>query len=108
MAFESNPYVSPLHVMPGVSHGYHLYAVRWNAGCRDDAYNLLRSHGIGVNVHYIPVHLHPFFKKFGFKKGNFPVSERHSRTALSIPMFYKIKKNELSRVIKILKKMFKN
>lgn len=91
---------------------FHLFVVKFKESkmkkSYDQIYKQLIKKKIGVNLHYLPVHLHPFFKKFGFKKGNFPVSERHSRTALSIPMFYKIKKNELSRVIKILKKMFKN
>lgn len=100
MAFESNPYVSPLHVMPGVSHGYHLYAVRWNAGCRDDAYNLLRSHGIGVNVHYIPVHLHPFYQEqLGTHQGMCPNAELAYKQLLSLPIFPGMKESDISETI---------
>ena len=42
---------------------------------------------IGVNVHYIPVHLHPYYKNLGFRKGDFPVAEDYYETAISIPLY---------------------
>ena len=87
-AFESDASVTPLHVQRDVLHGYHLYTVRWNAGDRDDAYKQLRSRGIGVNVHYIPVHLHPFYQKnHATYKGMCPHAERAYEQILSLPIF---------------------
>jgi len=68
---------------------YHLYVLRLR--CDDSAqrrriYEHLRSKGIGVNVHYIPVHLQPFYRKLGFLPGDFPEAERYYRNAISIPL----------------------
>ena len=48
----------------------------------------LRENGIGVNLHYIPVHLQPYYQKMGFKKGDFPHAETYYSDAISIPMFH--------------------
>jgi len=47
----------------------------------------LRQAGIGVNVHYIPIHTQPYYEQLGFKRGDFPASERYYDRALSIPLF---------------------
>jgi dTDP-4-amino-4,6-dideoxygalactose transaminase len=47
----------------------------------------LRERGIGVNVHYIPIHLQPYYRKLGFSPGQFPASERYYGRALSLPLF---------------------
>ena len=70
---------------------------------RLEIYNSLRNKGIGVNVHYIPVHLHPFYKNLGFNKGDFPNSENYYDGAITIPMFTKLKKKEINYVIQALK-----
>jgi dTDP-4-amino-4,6-dideoxygalactose transaminase len=62
----------------------------------------MRENGIGVNVHYIPVHTQPFYQNLGFKKGDFPVSEAYYEKAMSLPLFPDIKDNEQEKVIKTL------
>ena len=100
LAFESDSSVSPLRVLPDVSHGYHLYTVRWNAGHRGEAYKQLHSRGIGVNVHYIPVHLHPFYQKhLGTHHGMCPNAERAYEQILSLPMFPSMNDGEISETI---------
>jgi dTDP-4-amino-4,6-dideoxygalactose transaminase len=47
----------------------------------------LRASGIGVNLHYIPVHLHPYYRKFGFQPGDFPEAERYCSEAISLAMY---------------------
>ena len=74
---------------------------------RLEIYNSLRNKGIGVNVHYIPVHLHPFYKNLGFNKGDFPNSENYYDGAITIPMFTKLKKKEIKYVIQALKESIK-
>ncbi len=87
---------------------FHLFVVKFKKNINyDDVYKRLLRKKIGVNLHYLPVHLHPLFKKKGFKKGDFPTSEKHAQTALSIPIFYNMKNNEINRVIKVLKQVFK-
>ena len=56
-------------------------------------------------MHYLPVHLHPIFKKLGFKKGQYPVAERHAKTALSLPMFYGMTNSQIEYVVRTLKKV---
>jgi dTDP-4-amino-4,6-dideoxygalactose transaminase len=50
-------------------------------------FKALRARGIGVNVHYIPVHLQPYYRALGFKPGQFPVAEKHAISAMSLPLF---------------------
>ena len=75
----------------GARSAYHLYAVHWPAGLgghdRASAFAALREDGIGVNVHYIPVHMLPFYRSLGFGPGEFPNAEAHYAMAISLPMF---------------------
>jgi UDP-4-amino-4,6-dideoxy-N-acetyl-beta-L-altrosamine transaminase len=78
-------------VQPGTRSAFHLYVVRvrpkWAGAMRASVYGELRSRGIGVNVHYMPVHLHPFYKQLGFVDGQFPESESYGQTAITLPLF---------------------
>jgi len=69
---------------------------------RLEIYNSLREKGIGVNVHYIPVHLQPFYRNLGFKRGDYPNSESYYDGALTIPMYTKLKKKDIEFVIQAL------
>ena len=60
-------------------------------------FNELRESKIGVQLHYIPVHLQPFYRKYGFNEGDFPNSEKYAKTALSLPIYPNL--NFLSRNI---------
>ncbi len=87
-AFREMSAVSPLSVRPDVLHAYHLYVVRLQGVDRDVAFQALRAAGIGVNVHYIPVHLHPFYRRrFGTGPGLCPVAESVYEQILSLPMY---------------------
>jgi len=69
----------------------HLYPIRVDLDnvykSREQIFNKLRDSGIGVNVHYIPIHTQPYYQQFGFKKGVFPNSESYYETALSLPLY---------------------
>ena len=90
---------------------WHIFVIRLKLSelklSRLEIYNSLRNKGIGVNVHYIPVHLHPFYKNLGFNKGDFPNSENYYDGAITIPMFTKLKKKEMKLVIQALKESIK-
>jgi perosamine synthetase len=78
--------VTPLAVREGVSHAYHLYVVQVDG--RDDVFARLRSDGIGANVHYVPVHLHPFYReRLGTAPGLCPAAEAAYERILSLPLF---------------------
>jgi UDP-4-amino-4,6-dideoxy-N-acetyl-beta-L-altrosamine transaminase len=78
-------------VQPGTRSAFHLYVVRVrpeSAGTnRARVFDDLRKRGIGVNVHYMPVHLHPFYKKLGFVDGQYPEAEAYGRTAITLPLY---------------------
>jgi perosamine synthetase len=84
--------VEPLSTAPDIDHAYHLFVIRFSdrqlAAQRAEIFTAFRAEGIGVNVHYIPVHLHPFYKsRFGFDPGLCPRAEEEYRRILSLPMF---------------------
>jgi dTDP-4-amino-4,6-dideoxygalactose transaminase len=54
---------------------------------RDQIFNEMRENGVGVNVHYIPIHFHPFYERKGFKKGDFKESESYYKSVITIPLF---------------------
>jgi len=66
----------------------------------------LRKEGIMVQVHYIPLHFQPFYKKkFGFKRGDFPKTENYYERAITLPLFPKMTNKEVERVIETVKKI---
>ena len=83
-------------------HVYHVYAVR--AKDRDSLCEKLKSEGVAVIIHYpIPLHLQKAYADLGYKKGDFPVSEKVSQEIMSLPMFPHIKEKEIEFIAKILK-----
>lgn len=87
---------------------FHLFVVKFKKKMNyDKIYKKLINKKIGVNLHYLPVHLHPLFKKMGFRKGNFPISEKHAQRAFSIPIFYNMKNIDIMRVVRVLREIFK-
>jgi len=103
-AFASLDGIQPLHVRPDVEHAYHLYVIRIDHNRlgidRRVAFQQLRDLGLGVNVHYIPVHLHPFYQEaFGTRPGDCPVAEAAYEEILSLPIFPTMTSNDILRVI---------
>jgi UDP-4-amino-4,6-dideoxy-N-acetyl-beta-L-altrosamine transaminase len=76
---------------PDGKSAYHLYPIQLDlesiGRTRREVFDDLRAAGIGVNVHYIPVHLQPYYRRRGFKAGDYPVAERYYERALSVPLF---------------------
>lgn len=87
--------------------GLHLYVVRLpnesGACSRRQAFASLRASGIGVNVHYIPVHTQPYYRAFGFSDGDFPEAERYYAEAISLPIFPSLGDAEQDRVVAVLR-----
>lgn len=91
-AFADLPAVRALRVRPDVSHAYHLYVVMFDlerlTADRATIFAALRAEGVGANVHYIPVHLHPFYRaRFGTRPGMLPVAEAAYERIITLPMF---------------------
>lgn len=91
-----------------VRSSWHLYYIRLKREKeRKSVFQKLRSSGIGVQVHYIPVHLQPYYRKnFGYKEGDYKKAERYYRQTISIPLYPAIKDKEIFYVIKTLRKIF--
>ncbi|MFT6072950.1 MAG: UDP-4-amino-4,6-dideoxy-N-acetyl-beta-L-altrosamine transaminase [Alphaproteobacteria bacterium] len=87
----------------------HLYPICLkDISQRKAVFTHLRSHDIGVNVHYIPIHTHPFYQKLGFKWGDFPIAEAYYHSAISIPMYPDLTDENLSTVKETLTSAFKS
>lgn len=85
-------------------HGWHLYVVRVPPHRRAAIFTAMRKDGIGVNVHYLPVHLHPFYRqRFGTGPGLCPVAEAAYAELLSLPMFPTMTENDIARVVESLR-----
>jgi dTDP-4-amino-4,6-dideoxygalactose transaminase len=67
----------------------------------------MENSNIYLQVHYIPVHTQPFLKKYGFKKGQFPVSENFYEQEVSLPIYYTLDKKKIEYIVYNLKKILK-
>lgn len=88
-ALEAMPYKQPI-LRSDCYSAYHLYVIQTLPECnktRKQIFDYLRTQSIGVNVHYIPVHLQPYYQQFGFKTGDFPVAETYYQNAITLPLY---------------------
>lgn len=99
-AFETSPVARPLPIRSGISHARHLYVVRTNPDLERAALlSTLRAQGIGANVHYIPVHLHPYYRQqYGTKPGMCPIAEEAYQRIVSLPIFPRMTDTNILRV----------
>ena len=109
-AFAEMLAVEPLGVREEVSHAYHLYVIRLNLtqlqATRAEVFAALRAEGIGVNVHYIPVHLHPFYRRqFGTGPGLCPVAEAAYEQIISLPIFPRMADADVGDVVRGVRKV---
>jgi perosamine synthetase len=91
-------------VRPRVNSAWHLYPIRVNAAQlntnRANVFRALRAENIGVNVHYIPVHLHPYYRdRFGYRGGECPVAETAYEQLISLPLFHGMTGQDVEDVI---------
>jgi perosamine synthetase len=108
--FEGTPGVVPPVVKPGVNPSWHLYPIRLELEMlkvdRGEVFRALRAENIGVQVHYIPVHLHPFYRKqFGYKGGEYPIAEDAYERLISLPIFHGMTDQDVEDVKKALSKV---
>jgi perosamine synthetase len=110
LAFAPLPGVHTLRVGKDIQHGYHLYVVeldldRFNVD-RQRIFAALRAEGIGVNVHYLPVHLHPFYREaLGTRPGMCPSAETAYEKILSLPLFPAMRDKDVDDVIEAMWKV---
>lgn len=95
-AFAGTP-VTTIVPPASVGHAYHLYVVQVDD--RKGLYDFLRTQNIMAQVHYIPVHLMPYYRQFGWKPGDFPNAEHYYARCLSLPLFPTLTDDEQNEVI---------
>ena len=94
---------------PDSYSGLHLYVIRLQLNkigkTHRQVFELLREKGIGVNLHYIPVHTQPYYQAMGFKAGDFPQAESYYSEAISLPMFQTLSDQDQDHVIAVLREV---
>lgn len=88
--------------LAGAYSAFHLYVIRVEATDRRAVFDALRADGIGVNVHYHPVHLQPYYRDLGFAEGDCPVAEEYYARAISIPLYPGLTEAEQTTVVTAL------
>lgn len=97
----------PAEQLEGCCSAYHLYVIRLDqeraSRSRRDVFSGLRQEGIGVNVHYMPVHTQPFYRRLGFKPEDFPNALHYYEGAISLPLYYGLTDEQQQYIIEKLK-----
>jgi perosamine synthetase len=109
-AFAEIPGVILPTTRPAANPAWHLYPIQLDSqklrADREQIFGALRAENIGVNVHYIPVHLHPYYReRFGYKGGEFPIAERAYSRLISLPMFHGMSDRDAGDVIEAVRKV---
>ncbi len=86
--------------------GLHLYVIRLQldetSATHKEIFDELRANQISVNLHYIPVHIQPYYKTMGFRYGDFPASEQYYKEAISLPMYPGLAQSDQDKVVQVL------
>lgn len=86
-AFADCPDIITPYQMPEADSGWHLYIIQVKNGDRRKIFEKLRAEGIGVNVHYIPVYLHPYYQEHGYQDVHCPMAEKIYSRMISLPLY---------------------
>ncbi|WP_409523821.1 UDP-4-amino-4,6-dideoxy-N-acetyl-beta-L-altrosamine transaminase [Nitrincola sp. MINF-07-Sa-05] len=99
--------LTPLQQHPDTDSAWHLYIVRLSTDkiqvSHRQVFEAMREQNIGVNLHYIPVHLQPYYQSLGFKPGDFPEAEKYYSQAISLPLYPKLTDAMHKQVVEALK-----
>lgn len=99
--------LQPLKQLEDNWSAYHLYVVLTDDDVlpKSKLFDHLRSNNIGVNLHYIPVHLQPYYQQLGFKAGDFPAAEAYYRDAITLPLFPQLSEQQQDFVVSCIKSL---
>jgi perosamine synthetase len=109
-AFSKIPEIITPVEKEDIRAAYHLYVIQLRTerlkADREAVFNALRAENIGVNVHYVPLHLQPFYRRhFGYRKGDFPKAERYYERAITLPLFPRMSDEDINDVIRAVEKV---
>jgi UDP-4-amino-4,6-dideoxy-N-acetyl-beta-L-altrosamine transaminase len=106
-AFESNDNIETMKQSEGCKNAYHLYVIKAkDKKTRLDLFNYLKENDIFCQVHYIPVHWHPYYQKLGYKKEDCPKAGNFYEKVISLPIYPGLKDEEQEKVIKVIKDFY--
>jgi len=92
---------------PDSHSAYHLYVIRLKLGEIKHSHlqviEAMREVGVGVNLHYIPVHTQPYYERMGFRRGDYPKAEQYYSDAISLPIYPNLQEKEQYQVVSVLK-----
>jgi len=108
VGFADLPLRTPVVVHPDELHAWHLYVLQLDLPAlrigRDRVIELLAERGIGTSVHFIPLHLHPYWRdRYGFRPGDFPQALQAYERAVSLPIHTRLSADDVSRVIETVR-----
>lgn len=108
---EDDRFIIP-KVEENTKHAYHLYPLQIKfdelRSSKKEFFKKMREHNIGLQVHYIPIHLQPFYRNnYGFKKGDYPISEEFYKNEVSIPIYPLLENEDLEYIVKTIKELAK-
>lgn len=110
-AFKDVQEMTTLFQHENVQSAWHIYIIRLNferlTGSRKEIYDALKAENIGVNVHYIPVYLHPYYQELGYAPGLCPKSEQLYEEMVTLPLFPSMKRKDIQDVIHAVKKVLR-
>ena len=96
------------HIDSNVKSSYHLYPIRLINYDRNKFIKKMAQNGIGTSVHFIPLHLMPFYRKrYGYKRGDFPVTEKVFENIVSLPIYPQLTEKQLEFIVKSIKEIIR-
>lgn len=109
-ALRTIPEITLPRIKKNVRHAWHLYPILINADLlsisRNGFIDVLKSENIGTSVHFIPLHLHPYYQRtYGYKRGDFPVAESAFDRTVSLPIYPRMSENDVDDVIASVRKV---
>lgn len=109
-AFRNLPEISPLSTQDNVQHAWHLYVIQLNLERlrigRQEFIERLQQKHIGCSVHFIPLHLHPYYRStWGYSSANFPVATHAFERMVSLPLYSRMSEGEVSRTIDAVREL---
>lgn len=97
-------------ILEGCLSSYHLFVIQLELTktklSHKEIFDFLRNNGVGVNLHYIPIHTQPYYADLGFKKGDFPEAETYYSKSISIPIFPNLETNDQAHICDLVGEVF--
>lgn len=104
--FSKNPNIKTILTLPDSKHAKHLYTIQVKPKKRDWLLDELQKKGIRGTVHFMPIHLTKYYrKKYGYKKGDFPIAEKFGDSTITLPFYPKLKDSEINFIFKTVNKL---